>query len=389
MPDAIYRDQLKSAKRVVIKFGTRVLVDARGRPNPRRLQAIVDQVSALAAEGREVVIVSSGAVGAGLDPLGYARRPVDLVGLQMAAAVGQTRLMSLYGDRFAKKSIAVGQVLLNRDDLKQRNRHLNARNCLLGLLKRGVVPIVNENDVVSVDEIRLGDNDVLAALVAVLVDADALLLCTSVNGLREPVGNGRTRRIPFIRKVGRDELALVGVKGSELSTGGMGTKLEAAGMANRAGALSLILDGRASDVLLRALRGGDVGTLVAPADAPRRIRGKRKHWIAFFHKPAGRLVVDAGAAAALVSRGKSLLPAGIRGVEGGFPTGAVVEVVGPGGVLLATGLSEFGSEDLRRIQGKSSNAILEILGPAVSTEVVHRDNLAILYDKEHDHAEEK
>ena len=376
------RAVLGTARRVVIKFGTRVLVDSRGRPSPARIQAIVDQVSALHAEGREVVMVSSGAVGAGLDPLGFRTRPTELEGLQMAAAVGQTRLMSMYAERFARNGITVGQVLLNHDDLKQRNRHLNARNTLLGLLHRRVVPIVNENDVVSVAEIRLGDNDFLAALVSVLVDADALVLCTSVNGLRAPGGGGRTVRVPFLSKITQSELDLVFGKGSALSTGGMATKLEAARMAYRAGIPSVIADGRKRDTLVRVLRGEDTGTLLAPAGDTERIRGKRKHWIAFFHRPSGFLVVDEGASRALLEKGRSLLAAGVRAVRGNFPTGALVHIVDGRESLLAAGLCQFSSEDLVRIQGKSSREIIEILGPAVSTEVIHRDNMVLLHEKE-------
>jgi glutamate 5-kinase len=376
------RTALKTAHRVVLKFGTRVLTDSRGRPNPVRIQSIVDQVAALHAEGREVVIVSSGAVGAGLDPLGFATRPTDLVGLQMAAAVGQTRLMSLYGELFARKGITVGQVLLNHDDLKQRNRHLNARNSLLGLLRRGVVPIVNENDVVTVDEIRLGDNDFLAALVAVLTDADVLMLCTSVNGLRAPDKNGRSKRVPYLSKVTQTELDLVFGKGSALSTGGMGTKLAAAQMAIRAGIPAVIADGRKYSSILEVLRGEDTGTLLGPMDETHRIRGKRKHWIAFFHRPSGKISVDDGARKAIVCGGRSLLSAGVKGVEGSFPTGALVHVLDTAGELLASGLCQFSSDDLRKILGKKTSEIAQILGPAVPTEVIHRDNMAVLADEE-------
>lgn len=376
------RALLSTAHRVVIKFGTRVLVDSRGRPSLSRIQAIVDQVATLHAEGREVVIVSSGAVGAGLDPLGFRERPTDLEGLQMAAAVGQTRLMSMYAERFAQKGITVGQVLLNHDDLKQRNRHLNARNTMLGLLHRRVVPIVNENDVVSVAEIRLGDNDFLAALVSVLVDADAMVLCTSVNGLRAPASNGRSKRVPFLSKITKAELDLVFGKGSALSTGGMGTKLEAARMAYRAGIPSVIADGRKVDTLVRVLRGEDTGTLLAPAGDGERVRGKRKHWIAFFHRPSGFLVVDDGARKALLEKGRSLLAAGVREVRGSFPTGALVHVLDGEENLLAAGLCQFAADDLRRIQGKSSKEILEVLGPAVSTEAIHRDNMVLLHERE-------
>lgn len=381
MPHQLNRERLKSAKRVVIKFGTRVLVDSRGRPNPDRIQAIVDQVSQLVKEGREIVIVSSGAVGAGLDPLGFAKRPVDLVSLQMAAAVGQSFLMRLYSERFEKQDLAIGQILLNHDDLKQRNRHLNARNALLGLLRKGVVPIVNENDVVSVDEIRLGDNDYLASLVSVLVDADALLLCTSVNGLRAPLAGKRTKRVPYLPSIGPKELELVGGKGSNLSTGGMATKLGAAQMANKAGAVSLILDGRKPDSLIQAFAGRDIGTCIGHPSGDGRIRGKRKHWIAFFHKPSGKITIDKGAEKAICLGGKSLLAAGISKVEGTFATGSVVEIRTSSEKVIGTGLTEFSSEDLLLIQGKQSNRILEILGPAVSTEVVHRDNLVLLVEK--------
>jgi glutamate 5-kinase len=375
--DALNRERLRDAKRVVVKFGTRVLVDRRGRPNPKRIEAIADQIARLMKAGREVVLVSSGAVGAGLDELGFTTRPEDLASLQMAAAVGQTHLMQLYREAFKRHQITVGQILLNHEDLKQRNRHLNARNTLLGLLHRGVVPIVNENDVVSVDEIRVGDNDYLASLVAVLVDAGALVLGTSVNGLRTPPENGRTRRVTSLNEVTRDELGLVGGKESALSTGGMATKLGAAQMANKAGIVSLILDGRRPDALERGLAGEDVGTCIGKADLDGRIRGKRKHWIAFFHKPTGYVEVDAGARKALLEGGKSLLAAGVTRVEGTFSPGAVIEIHGPGQQRLATGLCEFSAEDLKLIQGQKSARIFEILGPAVSTEVVHRDNLVL------------
>ena len=371
------RERLRQAKRVVVKFGTRVLVDRRGRPNPVRIQAIADQIARLMKDGREVVLVSSGAVGAGLDELGFKTRPEDLASLQMAAAVGQSRLMEVYREAFRVHQVTVGQILLNHEDLKQRTRHLNARNTLLGLLSKGVVPIVNENDVVSVDEIRVGDNDYLASLVAVLVDADALLLGTSVNGLRSTPKNGRTQRIASLEEVTRAELDLVGGKGSALSTGGMATKLGAAQMANKAGIVSLIVDGRRSDALDKGLSGEDVGTCIGKADLDGRIRGKRKHWIAFFHKPTGHVEIDAGARDALLTGGKSLLAAGVTKVEGTFSPGAVIEIHGPDKKRLATGLCEFSAEDLKLIQGQKSAQIFEILGPAVSTEIVHRDNLVL------------
>lgn len=371
-----HRAALSGITRVVIKFGTRVLVDARGRPNPDRFAAIVAQIATLRKAGREVVLVSSGAVGAGLDALGFTKRPTDISELQMAASVGQSRLMTMYSQLFAEYGLTVGQVLLNHDDLKNRTRHLNARNTLMALLKNGVVPVVNENDVTSIDEIRVGDNDSLAAMVTILVDAKALILCTSVNGLRAPDGDSRTRRVPYLPKLTQDALDLVFGKGSELSTGGMATKLEAAQMVSRAGALAVIADGRKKDTLLRVLAGDDVGTLLGPVDELQRVRNKRKHWIAFFHRASGTLVVDEGARQALLFRGKSLLAAGIVDVIGHFATGSLLHIRDEAGQVLGSGLTEFNSDDLNQIQGRSSEAIEELLGPARSREVIHRDNLA-------------
>jgi glutamate 5-kinase len=259
---------------------------------------------------------------------------------------------------------------------------------LLGLLHQGVIPIVNENDVVSVDEIRLGDNDTLAALVSVLVDADVLVLCTTVNGLRKPTGSAnRTERIPHLTKVDGQTLALTQGKGSALSTGGMATKLQAAATAGQAGVMSLIVDGRRPDTLRRALAGEDIGTWVVPPQATNRVRGKRKHWIAFFHKPQGRLQVDTGAEKALQTQGKSLLPVGIQKITGQFEPGAVVEVANQRGHVFASGLSAFSSSDLERILGLKSSEIPERLGPAVSTEVIHRDNLVLYSPTGSSHAE--
>lgn len=377
-----HRALVTQAQRVVLKFGTRVLVDSRGRPSPTRLQAIVDQVAELRAQERQVVIVSSGAVGAGLDALKFKQRPTALSDLQMAAAVGQTRLMQQYAERFEAKGFVTGQVLLNHDDLKNRERHLNARNTLLALLEKGVVPIVNENDAVAVNEIKLGDNDHLASLVAVLIDADVLALCTSVNGLRAPSDNGRTTRVSYLPKLTRTELDLVFGKGSELSTGGMATKLEAAQTANRAGALAAIVDGRKPDSLLRLFNGDDIGTLLGPVESLGRVRSKRKHWIAFFHRVSGSVVVDNGAVRALVEKGTSLLAVGIQSVAGPFDTGAMIRVEDQNGKTIATGLSEFSALELTKIKGKTSREIEKILGPAVSTEVIHRDNLALSPDQE-------
>jgi glutamate 5-kinase len=293
----------------------------------------------------------------------------------MAAAVGQTRLMSLYDRLFAQHKFHVGQVLLTHDGLKDRQRHLNARNTMLNLLRNGIVPVVNENDAVANDEIRFGDNDHLAVLVSILIDADALVLLTSADGLREPAGNGRTRRVKRVEAIDDRILALACGKTSELSSGGMASKLEAAGEAARNGVPVIMANGRKAHVLTRIFSGQDEGTLILPQPAK---LSRRKRWIAFFNRVEGTLVVDDGAAAALREKGKSLLPVGIRRVEGTFRVGAMVRIQTADGHRLARGLTEYSSADLECIKGKTSREIIPLLGTDCFDEAVHRDNMVLL-----------
>jgi len=366
------------ARRIVIKCGTRVLVQRSGRPDPRRMRAIVREAAAARHAGREVVIVTSGAIGAGMEALGLPVRPKAVPDLQMCAAVGQTRLMTAYDRLFAEEGLRVGQVLLTHDGLKMRDRHLNARNTLLNLLRHGIVPIINENDAVAVEEIKFGDNDLLAALVTLLIDADLLILLTTVDGLRAPAAAGRTRRVPYLRAVTERELALAFGKGSELSTGGMASKLQSAQHVVDAGGAVVIADGRRAGVIGSILAGRDAGTLIGAPGAAGRMAHRRR-WIAFFHRAEGALVVDEGARAALERKGRSLLPIGVRAVEGRFGVGAVVNIKGPDGAVFARGLTNYSSEDLRRIQGRPSAEIRSLLGAADGyEEAVHRDHLVLL-----------
>lgn len=372
------RAKLAQCRRVVIKCGTRVLVQRSGRPDPRRMRAIVKEAAAARHAGREVIIVTSGAIGAGMEALGLRSRPKAVPDLQMCAAVGQTRLMTAYDRLFAAEGLRVGQVLLTHDGLKMRDRHLNARHTLLNLLRHGIVPIINENDAVAVEEIKFGDNDLLAALVTLLVDADLLILLTTVDGLRAPAADGRTRRIPWLRAVTERELALAFGKGSELSTGGMASKLQSAQHVVDAGVPVVIADGRRPGVIGDILAGRDIGTLIGRPGADDRMAHRRR-WIAFFHRPEGALVVDEGAQVALERRGRSLLPIGIRAVEGRFGVGAVVNIKGPDGVVFARGLTNYSADDLRRIQGKSTAEIRAMMGAADGyEEAVHRDQLVLL-----------
>ena len=374
------RKKLASARRVVVKIGSRALVQSNGRPDTRRMAALVDGIAALHREGREVIVVSSGAIACGLQALGMKKRPEDLPTLQMAAAVGQSRLMAAYDKLFARKKCRIGQVLLTHDDLEHRRRHLNARNSMLKLLEHGVIPIVNENDVVSVDEIKFGDNDALASRSAMLVEADLLVLLTTVNGFRATDAKGRSRKVDFLPGVTSETLSHAKGKGSAFSTGGMASKLTSAAEAARMGTTVVIANGRQDGILQKIVSGANVGTLIpassVAADTPGSMNHRRR-WVAFFHHPHGRITVDDGAREALLRRGKSLLPVGIRDVSGDFSPGDLVEILDLAGQRIAQGLSEYSSAELRLLKGLKTEKIRELLGTESPGEVIHRDNLVI------------
>lgn len=369
------RTSLGSARRVVVKIGSRVLVQKSGRPDKRRMRELVRQVAALARDGREVVVVSSGAIGSGMEALGMGRRPTNLPDLQMAAAVGQSRLMAAYDQLFSRHGIRIGQVLLTHDDLRHRTRHLNARNTMMHLLRRGIVPIVNENDVVAVDEIKFGDNDLLASLVAILVEASALILLTTVDGFRAPGASGRTRRVPLLEGVSEENLRHAVGKGSDLSTGGMASKLQSAGMVATNGIPVVIANGRTDGVIEAIVRGEDAGTLIAPA-----VTGlsHRQQWITFFHRTEGAVVVDDGAREALERKGRSLLPIGVRAVEGDFEAGAVINIKALDGTVLARGLTDYSSTEVNLIKGRKSAEVAALMGSPDYAEVIHRDNMVFV-----------
>ncbi|MCB0310843.1 MAG: glutamate 5-kinase, partial [Bdellovibrionales bacterium] len=319
------RSHLSHSRRIVIKVGSRVLVKNSGKPHLNRFSSIVEDIAALRKMSKEVVLVSSGAVGSGMERLGITKRPRNLPDLQMAAAIGQVRLLSRYDNLFAAHKCTVSQVLLTYDDLNDRKRHLNARNTFLALLRRGIVPIVNENDVVAVDEIKLGDNDVLAALVSVLIDADLLILLSTVNGLRDLERKGSSARIRCIPSITDEFKALVTPHRNEISSGGMATKLQAAQSASLSGINVVIADGRKPGIVARVIGGQDVGTLIpaTPSCTELRLRARKK-WISLFNRPSGSLTLDQGAVDAMCSQGRSLLAVGIKQVEGVFEQGALV-----------------------------------------------------------------
>ena len=381
MPHLAARKLLASSRRVVVKIGSRVLVQRNGRPDARRMANLVKGIAALHHAGREVIVVSSGAIACGLQALGMKKKPEDLPTLQMAAAVGQSRLMAAYDQLFARRKCRIGQVLLTHDDLEHRRRHLNARNTLLKLLEHGVIPIINENDVVSVDEIKFGDNDALASRSAMLVQADLLVLLTTVNGFHAPDAKGRSRRVPYLTDVTADTLSHAKGKGSLFSTGGMASKLTSAAEAAWMGTPVVIADGRKTDILQTVAAGADVGTLIpgtAPATDADGTLNHRRRWVAFFHHAKGSLSVDDGARDALLLRGKSLLPVGIRTVSGDFSAGDLVDIQDLAGRRIAQGLTEYSSTEIRLLKGLRTAKIRELLGPDSPDDLIHRDNLVVL-----------
>ena len=364
------RAALVNARRVVVKIGSRLLAEA-----PASLPArIADQIVELRRRDVECVVVSSGAIALGMRRLGITARPNELPALQAAAAVGQSRLMQHWEHAFAAHDIEIGQVLLTHDDLGDRRRFLSARLTLRALLDHHVVPIINENDTVATEEIKLGDNDQLSAMVCNLVSAEVLVMLTDVEGVRDASGV----RIPVVRDIDREAAPVAGKSTSGLGSGGMASKVGSARMVTRGGVTAIVAPGREPDVLVRALGGGDVGTLFTPTGAGTGVLSSRKHWIAYGPRPVGRVTIDDGAARALRDSGRSLLPAGIVAVDGDFELGDIVAVVTRDGAELARGLAAYPAADLRKIQGLQSAAIEARLGYKSIDEAIHRDDLVIL-----------
>ena len=358
----MHRDSLKSVSRLVVKLGTGVLTDSRKLIDPAQLEQIVAQVAALRKAGKEVVLVTSGAVGAGMGVLGYENRPTDLAEKQACAAVGQSRLMAVYEKLFAAHNLHVAQVLLTHEDLEHHERHLNARNTLVTLLNRGVVPIINENDAVSFTEIKFGDNDKLSALVASLLPADLLVILTTVDGVIENFGKADAKVISKIEQIDAAIEGMAGGTTSATAVGGMKSKIEAAKIVVRSGIPLVIASGRDHAILEKILTSVNEGTLFVAQ--PTRLQG-RKRWIAFFHHPKGTLFVDDGAKRALREAGKSLLPPGVTRCEGEFAADDVVRICDLDGTEFARGIARF-----------SSAAVRERNLP--KEELVHRDDLVIL-----------
>ncbi len=373
-PAARFRRAVGEGQRLVVKVGSSSLTsEDGGHLDLDALTRLVDVLAARRRAGRQVVLVSSGAIAAGLGPLALERRPTDLATQQAAASVGQGALVAAYQRAFSRHGLTVGQVLLTADDTTRRSHYTNARRTLERLLELGVVPIVNENDTVATQEIRFGDNDRLAALVTDLVGADGLVLLTDVDALHDgPPSSPGARRVPFVGTTDDLESVTIGGTGSSVGSGGMVTKVEAAGIAGAAGAPTLLTC--LADVE-QALAGADLGTVFAPAAAT---RASRKRWLAHATTARGRLHLDAGAVTAVTERRTSLLPAGIVEVSGSFAAGDAVDVCAPDGRVIARGLVNYAAGELPRLLGRSTRDLARELGPAYEREVIHRDDLVVL-----------
>jgi glutamate 5-kinase len=369
--------RLGRVRRLVVKVGSGLVTTPAGGATAARIDELAADIAAV-RENRQIVLVSSGAIATGTARLGLRERPRSIPEKQAAAAVGQSALMWQYEAAFGRHRMRVGQVLLTAQDISDRARYLNARNTLHALLKFDVLPIVNENDTVAVEEIKVGDNDNLSALVATLIDADLLVLLTDVDGLYtdDPAVDAGARKLDTVDAVTDAIAHLARDRVDPVSVGGMATKLQAARKAAAAGVPMIIASGREPGVLRRILDGEAVGTYFAPK--ANRL-GARKHWIAFAVPPQGRVTVDAGALAALTQRGKSLLPSGIVEVEGDFASGEVIALLGgAGGREFARGVVNFDAAELRKIRGAKTQEIEQRLGYKSFDEVIHRDNLVIL-----------
>jgi glutamate 5-kinase len=373
---------LAHVKRVVIKIGSGVISDNNGL-DLERIATICEDVHKLRQRGYEVILVSSAAVAAGKADLGITGKPhtIPLPLKQAAAAIGQSRLMRAYEDALRQHGLKAAQILLTRDDLANRRRYLNARNTLMTLLEYGIVPIINENDTVVIDEIRFGDNDNLSAMTTNLVEAQLLVILSDVDGLysSDPRHDPDAKLISEVERLTPEIEAMAGHEGTSLGTGGMTTKLKAAKRATLYGAGTAIINGRTPHNLLYLFDGHELGTYFLPARDP---MAARKHWIAFTKKPKGKLILDDGAHKAVAERGKSLLPSGICQLDGSFERGDAVRLCDLNGDEFAKGVTNYNSTELDRIMGKKTKEIELILGYQYGDEVVHRNNMVINPNKE-------
>ena len=370
------RANTKQAKRWVVKIGSALLTNDGAGVDCNAIDSWVNQIAELLSQGKEIVLVSSGAIAEGMARLGWANRPDSIHDLQAAAAVGQMGLIQIYESSFLRFNRKTAQILLDHDDLASRQRYLNARGVMKRLMDLGVVPIVNENDTVVTDEIRFGDNDNLAALVANLIDADVLVILTDKDGLYDanPDDDPAAQLVTEAKATDSSLDSLVGESSSQLGRGGMVTKLQAARLASSSGCSTIIAGGRNNDVLIDIASGKSIGTLLKAHQKP---IAARKQWLAGQLQVKGKLLLDDGAIEVLVRHGRSLLPVGITSVDGTFGRGDLVSCVDPRGVEVARGLANYPVEEAGKLCGESTSSISKILGYKDDDEMIHRDNLVL------------
>jgi len=370
------RENLTEAKRVVVKVGTSTLTHSTGKLNLWRIEKLVRELADLANQGKEI-LVTSGAVGAGMDLLGLTEKPKTIPEKQAAAAVGQGRLMHTYEKFFSEYGQVVAQVLLTREDSVKRTRYTNCRNTLLTLLKMGVIPIVNENDAVSIEELKIGDNDTLSAMVASIVDADILIILSDIEGVYtdNPQTNPDAQLIEEIPDITPELEELAGGPGTSRGTGGMYTKIQAGKIAVNSGISMIIASGLRDGVLRDVLTGANVGTLFLSKESRLQVR---KRWLAFGARTQGAIVIDKGCENAILSGGSSVLAAGITAVEGDFKHGNTISIMTIERREIARGIANYNGDDTRKIMGSHTNELSSILGSKTYDEVIHRDNLVLL-----------
>lgn len=371
------KNLIAGVKRLVVKVGSSLLASVESGLNMEAIECLTRDISNLRGQEYEVLLVSSGAILAGMQRLGLQERPKSIPLRQAAAAIGQSQLMWVYEKFFSQHGQKVAQVLLTHDDLSNRRRYLNAHNTLASLLSYQVVPIINENDTVVVEELKLGDNDNLSALVASLVEADLLIILSDIEGLctADPYKSECAELIPVVDNVTPEIERIAGGSKDSTSRGGMVTKLQAVNKAASYGVPTVIACGQHENILSRIMRGEDVGTLFLPRQS--RL-ASRKHWIAYALKPKGKLIVDDGAKKAILEKGKSLLPSGIKLVEGRFETGDAVSCLDIAGVEFARGLVNYQATEVDLIKGKRTSEIEKVLGYKYFDEVIHRNDLVLL-----------
>lgn len=371
---------LKNIKKMVIKIGSSSLTLKTGGLDRANIEKFVNEVSSLAKRGIEVMIVTSGAIAAGLEDLNISKKPQEITLLQAAASIGQVELMKLYGDLFSKNGLKIGQILLTQEDTTRREQYLNIRNTIRNLIDLGVIPLINENDSAAVDEIKFGDNDELAALVSVLAEADVLVILTDIEGMYDK--NPRTSRdaklISYIDRIDKNIESAAGGIGSTYGIGGMESKIKAAKICSFSGIKTIIADSRRINVLDEILAGKNVGTFFAP-QTMKKVKSIKK-WIAFGMKTKGAIIIDKGAEEAVLNKGKSILPVGVVKVSGKFNKGDTLKVFSMDNKLIAKGISNFSSDDILKIKGKNRKKILSEFSDAMCSEVIHRDCLVVFKD---------